>query len=314
MRRTSWWEETERFRDLDEIVERSPRGWVKRSRWVLIATVAAAAGVAGWMTTQRGNDEPSLPLGKFDQVLARHTPQRTDSATAEPVDGPTPRRAPPAQADDRAAPADPHHSADGYADDPSSEALADGELAAEPDEAAEAVGAGRYHIQVSSLRSKKRAELLAKRLEQEGHRTTVQTVGLRAGGFWHSVRIGPFDSRIQAEIYRLEFDLARGRETVVVPRSQGRYHVQVASLRSRAKAETLVKALRKRGHHARRKQAKRAGAGSWHMVRVGPFDTRAEAEAYRAHFTKREDQLAVVVPFEVSEPERGQTSPSLRDR
>ena len=82
IRRNSWWEEAERFRDLDEIVELSPSGMGKAARWLLIGAVGSCACAVGWYGMDRDGRQPALPLAKFDQVLARHAEQRVhDGAT-----------------------------------------------------------------------------------------------------------------------------------------------------------------------------------------------------------------------------------------
>jgi cell division septation protein DedD len=262
--------------------------------------MASCACLVGWYGMDHNGREPALPLSKFEQVLARHTEQRADdgagtagNAHRRPSDSPSAAAGrEPTQAErDRLAG---EQNTAGVAQDPPG--------ADEPPEAEAGSSltsrSERFHIQVASLRSKKRAELLGKRLRREGHRTSVEAVGLRDRGWWHSVRIGPFDTRIEAEIYRLEFEAPQGRDTVVVPRSKGPYHVQVASVRSKERAEKLAEKLRQRGHQARRQRGKARSKGAWHMVRIGPFDSRSEADAYRKYFTKREDQSAAVVPFE----------------
>jgi cell division septation protein DedD len=290
MRRTSWWEDTERFRDLDEIVERSPSGMGRASRWLLIGAMASCACVVGWYGMDRDGPEVALPLSKFDQVLARHTEQHVDDrpgAAASPAQRPS-------DSPSTAAANEPTRAEPALLErDLNAAGLA--EAAPESNLTTSSEG---FHIQVASLRSKKRAELLTTRLQQEGHRAAVKAVGLRGRGWWHSVRIGPFNTRIEAEMYRLEFEPPEGRNTVVVPRAKGPYHVQVASVRSKERAEKLAEKLRRRGHQAKRQRGKTRSKGAWHMVRIGPFDSRTEADAYREHFAKREGMAAAVVPFE----------------
>ncbi len=159
-------------------------------------------------------------------------------------------------------------------------------------------GDGSYHILVASLRSQERAEALAARLVKQGHEAEHQAVGGPRHGWWHTVRTGPYETRIEAEIARLELDRQYRLDAFVVPRAKGPYHVQVSSLRLPKKADKLVKRLRRQGHVARRHDVRVSGKGIWHAIRIGPFDTRNEANAYRRHFKKHAGMSAVVVPFE----------------
>lgn len=303
MPHSSWWEETERFRDLDEIVERAPGGIATGVRWLLVAAVAACAGLLGWHTLGDEGRHDVLALTKFDQALARHTPQQVGDA-ADPEAAAAVTRsagASPGERRPRAA----HHEAELREPRATPPRLRSADRWETDASAADDAPSddGSYYIQVASLRSKKRAELLMKRLSRQGHHADVRAVGLRNRGWWHSVRIGPFGTRMEAEIYRLEFEPFQGHTAVVVPRARGPFHVQVASVRSQSKADDLVEKLRQRGHHARRSRARSSDDGGWYLVRIGPFPTRAEAEAYRTHFAKLEDHPAVVVPYERDEAE-----------
>lgn len=75
----------------------------------------------------------------------------------------------------------------------------------------------------------------------------------------------------------------------------GKYTLQVASYRDEGEAEAFAIALRDRGHDAFTMQADIEGRGIFHRVRIGPFDTGREAEAYRREFERDERMDTFVV-------------------
>ncbi len=77
--------------------------------------------------------------------------------------------------------------------------------------------------------------------------------------------------------------------------SDGAYTVQVISYDQRDEADAFAAALRVRGHHAFTTSADIPGRGRHFRVRVGPFDTLHEAEAYRRDFEARERMATIVV-------------------
>lgn len=76
---------------------------------------------------------------------------------------------------------------------------------------------------------------------------------------------------------------------------EGGVQIQVASFRSLDDAETLVKDLRHKGHHAYRQPAYVPDRGLWQRVRIGPFKSRIEALAYRRKLEQSERLLAFVI-------------------
>jgi len=164
---------------------------------------------------------------------------------------------------------------------------------------------GSFFVQVASFEVKENAEALARELTRLGFGAHSEAYGGPGAGWWHVVRIGPFQSRAEAEARRLKLPPASSTAAFVLPRPSGIYHLQVASLKSAAKAEQLAGRLRRRGHHVRVTEVPHRGRGAWHCVRVGPFDSRDEAEGYRILFEAREGIGGRVIPFAPEPPTKG---------
>jgi cell division septation protein DedD len=173
------------------------------------------------------------------------------------------------------------------------------ELSPPPPDAAELQSG--YHIQVASLRVKETADELAASLRKQGFRARSDPYGFSKADWWHVVRIGPFQTRVAAEGRRLQLGPVQRATAVVLPRARGKHHVQIASLQSNEQAIQLLERLQQRGHSARITTVGETGQGRWHCVRIGPFDSRQEAEDYRALLKAREDIDSQVVPFAPSE-------------
>jgi len=77
--------------------------------------------------------------------------------------------------------------------------------------------------------------------------------------------------------------------------SDGEYTLQVISYRSEAEAETFADALRTRGHESFVVSADVPGRGRYYRVRIGPFESMAEAERYRSTFEQDERMNTFVV-------------------
>ncbi len=165
--------------------------------------------------------------------------------------------------------------------------------------------AGSFFVQVASFEVKENAEALARELTRLGFSAHSEAYGGPGAGWWHVVRVGPFQSRAEAEERRLKLPPGSSTAAFVLPRPSGIYHLQVASLKSAAKAEQLAGRLRRRGHHVRVTDVPHRGEGPWHCVRVGPFDSRNEAEGYRILFQAREGLKGRVIPFAPEPPTKG---------
>lgn len=82
------------------------------------------------------------------------------------------------------------------------------------------------------------------------------------------------------------------------------YQIQVASFKEQQDADAFVAELRKRGHAAFRQAAYVAGRGLWHRVRIGPFDSKYEANQYRTKFEGKERMAPFVIdPHQVKQRE-----------
>ena len=73
----------------------------------------------------------------------------------------------------------------------------------------------------------------------------------------------------------------------------------MSSFKTQAEAEQFAEQLRARGHKAYTVEARVTGRGTWWRVRVGPFSSLHEAQAYRSQFEAKEH----VVPF-IVQPEK----------
>lgn len=79
------------------------------------------------------------------------------------------------------------------------------------------------------------------------------------------------------------------------PGRDGPYTVQVISYDSADSAESFATGLRARGHRAFVVTADVEGRGRMHRVRIGPFETLREAQAYRREFEQTERMNTLVV-------------------
>ena len=76
---------------------------------------------------------------------------------------------------------------------------------------------------------------------------------------------------------------------------EGRYTLQVISYRSADEARIFASALRKRGHAAYVTTGNVEERGTHWRVRIGPFETRQEAQGYRATFEREEGMNTFIV-------------------
>jgi DedD protein len=75
----------------------------------------------------------------------------------------------------------------------------------------------------------------------------------------------------------------------------GEYTLQVISYDSADGAQAFASGLRARGHRAFVMQAAVDGRGTMFRVRIGPFESMAEASAYRARFEQTEHMNTIVI-------------------
>lgn len=75
-----------------------------------------------------------------------------------------------------------------------------------------------------------------------------------------------------------------------------RYSLQVISVQGREKAETIVRELTGKGYPSPRIiPAEVPGRGTWYRVRVGPFETKEEAEGWARQIRDRERMQPQIV-------------------
>jgi DedD protein len=76
---------------------------------------------------------------------------------------------------------------------------------------------------------------------------------------------------------------------------EGRYTLQVISYRDADEARIFASALRKRGHAAYVTTGNVEDRGMHWRVRIGPFETRQEAQSYRTTFEREEGMNTFIV-------------------
>jgi cell division septation protein DedD len=76
---------------------------------------------------------------------------------------------------------------------------------------------------------------------------------------------------------------------------EGLYTLQVISYRDPQEAQVFADALRKRGHASYVTRGSVEGRGTHWRVRIGPFDSRREAQSYRTTFEHEEGMNTFIV-------------------
>jgi cell division protein FtsN len=163
---------------------------------------------------------------------------------------------------------------------------------AEP--APEAPIAAPYYVQVASYKAESDAAEYAASLSTRG--LSAQSSPDPAGAAWHVVRLGPFKSRGDAEKERFKLKLHERIKAFVMPRSNGKYHLQVGSFAARSEAEPVAERLSAQGHIVKISRIK-MGDHRWHCVRIGPFDTAEEAADYQELVKGISPSESVVIPY-----------------
>jgi cell division septation protein DedD len=77
---------------------------------------------------------------------------------------------------------------------------------------------------------------------------------------------------------------------------EGGYQLQVSSFRTQAEANQFSDQLRARGHKSYVVEAHVSGRGTWHRVRIGPFQSQHAASQYRSSFESKEHVVPFIVP------------------
>jgi cell division septation protein DedD len=75
---------------------------------------------------------------------------------------------------------------------------------------------GGYQIQVASFKGQPDADALVERLRQRRHRAFRQAAYVHGRALWHRVRIGPFKTKYQANLYKKKFEKRERMSTHVV--------------------------------------------------------------------------------------------------
>jgi cell division protein FtsN len=155
---------------------------------------------------------------------------------------------------------------------------------------------GSYYVQLASYRTKAPADQHAAELAARGLPAQSAAYGGPEAGWWHAVRMGPFENRAAAEARRFELGIQDRQNAYVLPRSNGKFHVQVASFAEQEEAEQVAKRFTQEGHATKVTRVKMSGS-YWHCVRIGPFDTREEAQEYRKLVKDVPGSESTVIPF-----------------
>lgn len=282
----------------------------KKSGYSTVYWIAAGVGTlvaTGLAAFTSFKDAPDPPTGSAPAVLAlAHSAQSESDSVAHAAFGDEREESPTSDELDLA-----EREGVGAADTPgaaampSPSALDDDPDAPEPDpklgapptvDSLEQAKPGAYYVQLASYRTKETADAHAKALVSRGLPAQSLAYGGPAAGWWHAVRLGPFEDRVSAEKRRFELTSVDRRAAYVLPRSNGKFHVQVASFAQREEAERVAKSFNAEGHPTKVTRVKMSGS-HWHCVRIGPFDTREEAVAYKALVPDVPGSQSTVIPF-----------------
>jgi len=180
------------------------------------------------------------------------------------------------------------------AHDPTDEVADDEGQATDETPSAQPPASGAYHVQVASYKAEQDAAEYASSLSARGVAATSSPDP--SGKSWHVVRLGPFQNRGEAEKARFKLKLNEREKAYVMPRSNGKYHVQVGSFASLPEAEGVAKRFDDLGHVTKISRVK-MGDRRWHCVRIGPFDTAQEATDYQELVKGVANTESVVIPY-----------------
>ena len=117
----------------------------------------------------------------------------------------------------------------------------------------------------------------------------VLPAALAAGASGALVRVAPHDEMLRQA-------LPSGRTAGASPEGHdGELTLQVISYETPEGANTFAAGLRARGHRAFVQRAEVPDRGTMFRVRIGPFETMAEASAYRSEFERTERMNTFIV-------------------
>ncbi len=155
--------------------------------------------------------------------------------------------------------------------------------------AGESAAAGRYVVQVASFGALDNANSLSGVLKESGYSVLTDRVKSDVGTL-HRVRVGPFDSEMDANrvVLALESKISGVKPRVVDLQPEQaaqvttpadplvRWVVQVGSFANASNAEKLVASIRNDGMSAYQETVSSSGSDIY-RVRIGPFLQREEA-------------------------------------
>jgi len=118
-----------------------------------------------------------------------------------------------------------------------------------------------------------------------------------AAGLPAAVTAGPDRKVVEMAAIRDPLVAATVPEKTVAAQAgyEGRYTLQVISYREAQEAQVFASALRKRGHAAYVTTGTVEGRGTHWRVRIGPFETRQQAQDYRTTFEREEGMNTFIV-------------------
>lgn len=118
-----------------------------------------------------------------------------------------------------------------------------------------------------------------------------------AAGLPAAVTAGPDGEVVElaAAIDPLVAETVREKSPAAPPGREGLYTLQVISYADPREAQVFASALRKRGHAAYVTAGTVEGRGTHWRVRIGPFDTRQEAQRYRTTFEREEGMNTFII-------------------
>jgi cell division protein FtsN len=155
---------------------------------------------------------------------------------------------------------------------------------------------GAFYVQVASYRTKENADTRAEELKQRSMPAQSVAYGGPEAGWWHAVRLGPFKTRSEAEERRFDLERSERIHSYVLPRSNGKYHVQVASFSKSEDAEPVAQRFAAQGHQTKVSRVRMNGK-HWYCVRIGPFDSEEEAKGYQKLVDNVPGTKSTVIPF-----------------
>lgn len=95
---------------------------------------------------------------------------------------------------------------------------------------------GGIQLQVASFKAQADADQLVEQLRRRGHSAFRQAAQVRGRGLWHRVRIGPFASRYEANLYKKKFEASERMAPFVVDPAQVRRAEEIRDAKAAVRA------------------------------------------------------------------------------